>query len=90
MIGRAASPELRLQNLSTASPFPLQLAHVVWCQSIEVAAELEDQLLGRFDAIRGNGEWVKDMPEVRASFAELAPLQAEYRNNKVVASVELR
>jgi len=89
MIGRAASPELRLHNLSAASPFSLRLAHVVWCRSVDEAAELEGRLLGRFDAIRGNGEWVKDMPEVRASFAELAPLQPGYRNNRVVASVEL-
>jgi hypothetical protein len=88
MIGRAASPELRLQNLSTASPFSLRLAHVVWCQSKDEAAELEGRLLGRFDAIRGNGEWVKDLPEVREAFTTLAPLQAEYRDSRIVASVE--
>jgi hypothetical protein len=71
-IGRAASPELRLQNLSKASPFSLRLAHVVWCQSMDEAAELEDRLLGRFGAIRGNGEWVKDLPEVRGAFTTLA------------------
>jgi hypothetical protein len=79
-IGRAASPELRLQNLSAESPFSLRLAHVVWCRSVDKAAELEDRLLGRFDAIRGNGEWVTDLPEVREAFTTLAPLQAEYRN----------
>lgn len=55
---------------------------------IDEAAELEGRLLGRFDAIRGNGEWVKDLPEVRGAFTTLAPLQAEYRNDRVLASVE--
>jgi hypothetical protein len=89
MIGRAASPELRLHNLSAASPFSLRLAHVGWCRSVDEAAELEGRLLGRFDAIRGNGQWVKDLPEVREAFADLAPLEAEHRNYGIVASVEL-
>jgi hypothetical protein len=74
-IGRAASPELRLKNVSAASPFSLRLAHVVWCRSRDEAAELEARLLGRFDAIRGNGAWVKDLPEVREAFTSLGLLQ---------------
>jgi hypothetical protein len=72
-VGHAASPHLRLTAMRTANPFRLRLARVVWCRDAEMAKQ---RILERFADVRGEGEWLADLPEVRQAVADLESLAA--------------
>ena len=72
-VGHSASPHLRLAGMRTASPFRLRLARVVWCRVAELAKQ---RILVRFADVRGEGEWLRDLPEVRQALADLESLAA--------------
>ena len=72
-VGHSASPHLRLAGMRTASPFRLRLARVVWCRDAELAKQ---RILDRFADVRGEGEWLRDLPEVRQALADLESLAA--------------
>ena len=59
--------------MRTASPFRLRLARVVWCRNAEMAKQM---ILDRFADVRGEGEWLPDLPEVRHAIAALGGLAA--------------
>ena len=67
-VGHSASPHLRLAGMRTASPFRLRLARVVWCRDAEMAKQ---RILDRFANVRGEGEWLRDLPEVRQAIVDL-------------------
>jgi len=72
-VGHSASPHLRLTAMRTSNPFRLRLARVVWCRDAESAKQ---RILDRFADVRGEGEWLRDLPEVRQALADLESLAA--------------
>jgi hypothetical protein len=72
-VGHAASPHLRLTAMRTANPFRLRLARVVWCRDAEWAKQ---RILDRFAEVRGEGEWLRDLPAVRQAVADLESIAA--------------
>ena len=54
--------------MRTSNPFRLRLARVVWCRDAEMAKQM---ILERFADVRGEGEWLRDLPEVRQAVADL-------------------
>ena len=72
-VGHSASPHLRLTAMRTSNPFRLRLARVVWCRDAEMAKQM---ILKRFADVRGEGEWLPDLPEVRHAVTALGGLAA--------------
>ena len=75
-VGHSASPHLRLTAMRTSNPFRLRLARVVWCRDAAMAKGFEQTILHRFAEVRGRGEWLRDLPEVRQALADLESLAA--------------
>ena len=72
-VGHSASPHLRLTAMRTSNPFRLRLARVVWCRDAEMAKQM---ILEHFADVRGESEWLPDLPEVRHAVAALGGLAA--------------